>query len=311
MTANAALLALSVDLDDLELYRAIHGLPSEEEAARGRFEASRAYTTGVGRALAFARDRGVPLTFFCVARDLEDPSVQSALAGAVAAGHAVESHSQTHPYDLSRRSPTELDQEIGGSFDAIERALGVRPAGFRAPGYIVNDAVFDALERAGAAFDSSVMPCPPYYFAKLAVLGAMQMIGRRSKSIVGNISVLGAPTVPYRPGSPYFRRGSRSLVELPIQVTRGPRLPVIGTSLGRAGERGARSLVRACGDTPLLNIELHLIDFLDRSDVPIELAGLPELRVPLDRRLAAFGAAIDAAAGRRSVTAAEAARSFS
>ncbi|NUO52765.1 MAG: polysaccharide deacetylase family protein [Polyangiaceae bacterium] len=309
MTANAALLALSVDLDDLELYRAIHGLPSDEEAARARFSVSPAYVTGVRRALAFARERGVPLTFFCVARDLEDPSVQGALAGAIAEGHTVESHSQTHPYDLSRRSPNELDREIGGSFDAIERALGVRPTGFRAPGYIVDDPVFDALERAGAAFDSSVMPCPPYYFAKLAVLGAMQMIGRRSKSIVGGASVLVAPTEPYRPGSPYFRRGSRPLVELPIQVTRGPRLPVIGTSLGRAGERGARALVRACGATPLLNLELHLIDFLDRSDVPIELADLPELRTPLARRLAAFGAAIDAALGRRAVTLAEAARS--
>ena len=305
------LLAVSVDLDDLELYRAIHGLPSDEEAARGRFEASAAYVISVKRALSFARERGIPLTFFCVARDLEDPNVQGALAGALAEGHAVESHSQTHPYDLSRRSADELDREIGASFDAIERALGVRPAGFRAPGYIVSDPVFDALERAGASFDSSVMPCPPYYFAKLAVLGAMQMIGRHSKSIVGSSSVLLAPTEPYRPGAPYFRRGSRPLVELPIQVTRGPRLPVIGTSLGRAGSRGARALVRACGDTPLLNLELHLVDFLDRSDVPIELAGLPELRVPLDRRLAAFGAAIDAASGRRPATLAEAARSLS
>ncbi len=310
MTAKAALLALSVDLDDLGLYRAIHGLPSDEEAARGRFEAYGPFVIGLYRALSFADELSIPLTFFCVARDLAHPSVRELLAGAIAAGHAVESHSLTHPYDLSRRSQAELDHEIGGSFDAIEQALGVRPAGFRAPGYVVSDAVFDALERAGAAFDSSVMPCPPYYFAKLAVLGAMQMIGRRSKSIVGDPSVLLAPTEPYRPGFPYTRRGSRGLAELPIQVTRGPRLPVIGTSLGRAGPGGARALVRACGDTALLNVELHLIDFLDRSDVQIELAGLPELRVPLERRLAAFGAAIDAAAGRRAVTLAEAARSL-
>jgi peptidoglycan/xylan/chitin deacetylase (PgdA/CDA1 family) len=308
VTRAASLLAVSVDLDDLELYRRIHGLPSSREAARAASGRRDAYVLAVERALAFAREAGIPLTLFCVARDLERSACADVLRGALAAGHAIESHSLSHPYDLSRLAAAEIDREITGSFDAIEAALGARPSGFRAPGYVVTDAVFDALERAGAGFDSSVFPCPPYYFAKLAVLGAMQMIGRRSSSIVGRPEVLAAPTEPYRPGRPYTRRGARAIVELPIQVTRGPRLPVIGTTLGRARESGARLLIRACGDTPLLNLELHLVDFLDRDDVPPELTSLPELRVPLERRLAAFRAALGEAGRRRAVTLREAAR---
>ncbi len=297
------LLAVSVDLDELDLYRAIHGLPSSGEAARV------AYEVGVPRALGFAESLGVPLTFFAVGADLAHQACADVLTSARRAGHEIASHSLTHPYNLVRLSAAEIRREVEGSFEAIERAVGARPAGFRAPGYTISDAVFDVLEQARARYDSSVFPCPLYYGAKLAVLGSMQALGKRSASIVGPPHVLAAPAEPYRLARPYWKRGDRPLVELPIQVTRGPRLPVIGTTLGRAGERGARALVRACGDTPLLNIELHAIDFLDRADVPVELTGLPELRAPLTRRLSALRAAVGAAlaSGRRAVTLAAAA----
>jgi hypothetical protein len=295
-------IAVSIDLDEARLYRAIHGLPPSEEAARPVFE------VGVPRALAFARRLDLPLTFFCVAEDLEDEAARGAMRAALELGHAVESHSATHPYDLVRLPPAELDREVAGSFDRIEARLGVRPAGFRAPGYTVTDEVFDALERAGAAFDSSILPSPVYQAAKLGALGVMWGVGRRSASIAMPNRAALAPVGPYRPGRPFYRRGGRALLELPMLVTRAARIPVIGTSLGWAGPRMAPRMVLAAADTPLINLELHGVDFLDGSDAP-DLAGLPELRAPLARRLAAFEAAIGRArATRRAVTLAEAAR---
>ncbi len=222
----------------------------------------------------------------------------------------MESHSATHPYDLVRRSDAEIDREVGGSFDAIGRALGVRPRGFRAPGYTTSERVLDALERAGAAFDASVFPCPSYWAAKAAILGALSLAGRPSRSIVGSPAVLLAPRRPYRPGRTPHARGDRRFVEVPVQVTRGARLPLIGTSLGWAGERGARWLVRACEPTPVLGISLHGVDFLDRDDVPPDVRDLPELRVPLARRLRALSAAVAACGSRRPVTLAEAAEAL-
>jgi len=288
-------LAVSIDLDELHLYRSIHGLPSATKAARVVYEVA------VPRALGFARSLGIPLTFFAVGADLEQQGGADVLVDARRAGHAVESHSLTHPYDLVRLPAADIEREVAGSFDAIERAVGERPRGFRSPGYTTSDAVFDAVERAGAAFDSSILPSPPYFAAKLAVMGAMAMVGRRSASVATGVEATLAPTRPYRPGRPYWREGARSIVELPIQVTRRLRVPVIGTLLGRAGERGARALVRGCGDTPLLNVELHGIDFLDRADVESDVRGLPELKVGLEARLAAFRAAI-VESGREAVT---------
>ena len=111
---------------------------------------------------------------------------------------------------------------------AIERATGMAPRGFRAPGYTITDEVFSVLAELGVAYDSSVFPCPPYWVAKAAAIGLIALRGRTSRSIVDTPAVLAAPTRPYRVGRPYWRRGE-GLVELPVQVTRGLRLPFIGT----------------------------------------------------------------------------------
>jgi hypothetical protein len=178
------------------------------------------------------------------------------------------------------------------------RVTGRRPAGFRAPGYTVSDALFDVLEEAGVAFDSSVFPSPPYYLAKATLLGAMRLRGRRSRSILDTPRVLGAPRRPYRPGRRWYRRGERRFVELPVQVTPVVGLPFFGTSIGALGPAGARLLARMCAAEPLVNLELHLIDFLDATDGIEALVGhQAELHVPLARRIEALGAALDELTG--------------
>jgi hypothetical protein len=277
---------VSVDLDAVHHYRRIHGLPARREGAHVVHEIA------VARALRFAAEHGAPLTFFAVAEDLERASSARVLADAARAGHAVESHSSTHPYDLVRLGDR-IAREVGESFDVIERAVGRRPRGFRAPGYTVSDAVLDALEREGALFDSSVFPSWPYYALKAAALGALALRGRHSASILGDPRVLLAPTEPYRPGDRWYERGSRSLVEIPIRVTRVVRAPVFGGSISLSGPSGARLLVRACGAPACFNLELHALDFLDAADGLADLAPhQPELRIPLARRRASLDAAM-------------------
>jgi hypothetical protein len=66
-------------------------------------------------------------------------------------------------------------------------------------------------------------------------------------------------------GRPYWQRGA-GIVELPIQVTPGIRLPFIGTFLTQWGPRVARALARRVRGEPLVNLELHGIDVLDAFD---------------------------------------------
>ncbi|HEX9294747.1 MAG TPA: polysaccharide deacetylase, partial [Polyangiaceae bacterium] len=115
-----------------------------------------------------------------------------------------------------------------------------------------------------------------------------------------------------RIGHPYWKRGG-GLLEVPIQVTRGMRLPFIGTSLTLAGPRAARQLTRAVLDEPLVNLELHGIDVLDAGD---GLAALskhqPDVKIPYRRKLQALTATLETLrdAGYRFVRLDEAARTF-
>ncbi len=151
--------------------------------------------------------------------------------------------------------------------------------------------MLDVLESFGYRYDSSLFPCPPYYLAKLAVLGKMAIVGQRSASIVGSPLSQLAPTQPYRPDSRRpWRRGQAGLVELPIGVTKSLRLPAFGTSLLR-GERLRSLLVSGMARQCFFNLELHGMDLLGGEE-----DGLPEplrrrqidLHVPLKERLRAL-----------------------
>lgn len=195
----------------------------------------------------------------------------------------------------------------------MQRASGVRPEGFRAPGYTITDTIFEVLEELGVTYDSSVFPCPAYFAPKAAVIGAMRLVGRRSRSIVDDPRVLTAPADPYRVGRPYWRRG-RGVIELPIGVTRAARLPYIGTSVVLAGEHGARLLSRAMKGRPLVNLELHGIDLADAAEDGLAFLAphQPDLRRALRTKEAALRAAIATLrdAGYRFVTLREAAHAF-
>ncbi|MFZ5893990.1 MAG: polysaccharide deacetylase family protein [Myxococcota bacterium] len=268
--------AVSVDLDEIHHYFAIHGLGAPPPAA-----AHLVYDLAVPRCLDFARDLHIPLTFFVVASDLERPENVGILRRALSLGHEIASHSKDHLYDLVRRPVAEQREQIFGALDLFERHLGTRPKGFRAPGYTVSDQLLQIVAEAGHTYDSSVFPCPPYYAAKAAALGFMKLRGRASNAILDDPRVLTAPTQPYRIGTPYTERGE-GIWEFPIQVTRGPRLPFIGTALTMAGRFGARALTELVVGEPFVNLELHGIDFLDESDGLHALRGYqPDVRLNL------------------------------
>jgi peptidoglycan/xylan/chitin deacetylase (PgdA/CDA1 family) len=259
------LCALSVDLDEIPNYFAIHGLAPP--VGQG---ATAVYDIALERLDAFARAADVPLTLFAIGSDLTRPASAARLRYMANRGHEVANHTQDHLYDLTRQSRSAIAAQIADGVESIAQATGYRPTGFRAPGYTVNDVVFDVLAELEVAYGSSVFPCPPYYLAKAAALLKIKLMGRDSRSVLDVPSVLRAPTEPYRVGRPYWTRGS-GILELPVQVTRGPRLPFIGTTLVMAGPAHARLLSRMVAGAPLVNLELHGIDVLDAGD------GFPEL----------------------------------
>jgi peptidoglycan-N-acetylglucosamine deacetylase len=305
------LAAVSVDLDEIPHYHAIHGLPPPPPPPSPS-SASAVYDLALDRLEAFARAHRVPLTLFAIGADMARAESAAKLR-ALAERHEIGNHTLDHLYDLTRRPPDELRRQVASGQKVLEAATGARVRGFRAPGYTITDELLELLAELGVAYDSSVFPCPPYWAAKAVALGAIRLRGRRSKSILDTPEVLRAPTRPYRVGKPYWRRGN-GLLELPVQVTRGARLPFIGTALLGAGPGGARLLTRMVIGEPLVNLELHGIDVLDRGDGLEALRSVqPDVRIPRQRKLETLSAVVEQlrSAGYSFVTLSEAAEHFS
>ncbi len=302
------LCAVSVDLDEIPNYFAIHGLPDPQGPAR-----TLVYDVAFDRLSSLGRELAIPLTWFAVGSDLARAANAQKVRSAAEAGFEVADHSLDHRYDLVRLGRAEIARQIEQGARAIEHATGTCPVGFRAPGYTISDEVFDVLTEMGIEYDSSVFPCPPYWLAKTLKMGLIAARGHRSRSIVDTPLVLTSPTQPYRIGRPYWRPG-RGLLEIPVQVTRGPRLPIFGTTLTLWGSRVARWLARACIGQPMINLELHGIDVLDVGDGLQDLRSVrADVRVAHGEKLDALRAAVDVLkrAGYEFVTLKSAARALS
>ncbi|HWA74802.1 MAG TPA: polysaccharide deacetylase family protein [Polyangiaceae bacterium] len=298
---------MSVDLDEIHHYFRIHGLVAPPAVIEHVV-----YDVGLPRCLEFAREQALPLTFFCVSADLARVDNVAHVRRALAHGHELGSHSKDHLYDLVRRPQEEQREQVEGALRQFEAALSIRPQGFRAPGYAVSDQLLDIVRAAGHTYDSSVFPCPPYYAAKAAAMGLLWLRGRRSQAILDPPSVLGAPRRPYRIGKPYSHAGD-GLWELPIQVTRGPRLPYIGTGLILGGRLGALALTELVLGEPFINLELHGIDFLSESDGLGALRGFqPDVSVSASDKFRVLSAVIRrlSSAGYRFVRLGEAVTEF-
>ena len=256
--------SVSVDLDGLGCYAAIHGVdtPLDDRALRAVPEVA------LQRLCELFDGLRVSATFFAVGREVQ--YAPAALRKAEQEGHEIGSHSFAHDYALSRRPQVEVAQDLQLCEEALAAAGVAKPRGFRAPGYSLSPAVLHVLRERGYAYDSSLLPSPPYHAAKAGVLVWYALRGRKSASILGSAGLS-------RRG-PHRREGVR---ELPIATLPLLRVPVIGTSvlawpwLARGGFAGGH-----------LNLELHGIDALDASEVPAaSAAAQPGVRVPAGEKL--------------------------
>jgi peptidoglycan-N-acetylglucosamine deacetylase len=307
-SAPQRLASVSVDLDEIPCYTAIHGLPPPDDAARHAI-----YDRALPRWLDFFDAHGIRGTFFVVGADLERPENAARVRDALARGHEIASHSYGHLYDLTRQSHQDLEDEVDRATAVLSDVVGTRPLGFRSPGYTTSEALLEILAARGYLYDSSVFPCPAYYAAKATAILGIRLRGRKSKSVLDHPRVLLAPADPYRIGARYHRRGE-GLLELPVAVTRRLRLPFIGTFVILGSERVARALARGCAGRPLVSFEAHGIDLADAETDSLEMLRpyRADLRVPLDRKLARLSTAVREleARGHRFVRMDEAARSL-
>ncbi len=288
---------LSVDLDPVGCYHAIHGLPPPAPGPCPVLERC------LPRFLDLFARLGARATFFVVGHS----AAAARAAGGVAwanlrrardEGHEVAHHSFAHAYDMVRWPRARILDDLRRGSEVLA-ALGERPVGFRAPGYTHDPNLLAALIDEGFRYDSSRLPAPAYYLAKLAVISAMALAGRCSASQVRGAGAFFGSSAPRR------IVGGR-LWEVPISVTPALRLPYVGTFL-LAGPWPLREHLRIWARARgRVHLELHGLDLADAAadDLAPELVRRqPELRVPLQRKISRLEAFLAAREPARSIRA--------
>jgi polysaccharide deacetylase family protein (PEP-CTERM system associated) len=122
-------------------------------------------------------------------------------------GHEVATHGYWHEL-IYRQTPAQFAEDLARSLEAIQRASGLRPIGYRAPGFsITRDSLWaiDILRRHGMRFDSSIFPLVAH--DRYGLRGASRFANRVSDGLwefpVSTVRVAGQ-NLPVAGGG-YFR----------------------------------------------------------------------------------------------------------
>jgi hypothetical protein len=269
--------SLSLDLDNQWAYMRTHGddgwqsFPSYLDLV-------------VPRILEVLRRHKLKITFFIVGQDAALDKNRQALQSIAEAGHEIANHSFHHEPWLHLYSADEVDAEIARTEDAIVAATGIRPTGFRGPGFSISKTVLETLKARGYAYDASTFPtflgpvARAYYF-----LNANFSKEEREKraSLYGTLSDGLRPLKPYE-----WQLANGTLLEMPVTTVPVARVPFhmsyimylagYSRSLARTYFKTALRLCRLRGIEP--SFLLHPLDFLGGDDVP-ELGFFPGMKL--------------------------------
>jgi peptidoglycan-N-acetylglucosamine deacetylase len=143
-------LTFDVDVETPYRFRFADAERRLSQLSEGRYGVRR----GLPRVLDLLDEQGIRATFFVPGRTACD--FADALGPVVARGHEVAHHGHDHA-DLSECDPDAAEGELVRGVEALERELGVRPLGYRAPCWTLTPETLELLFDHGFAYDSSLM----------------------------------------------------------------------------------------------------------------------------------------------------------
>ena len=290
--------AISSDIDSLQsIY---HGIGCRRQDGYTFAEVR----MGLGRFARFLEPYGIKATLFMVGQDFEQPQNHSIIRAMTQQGHEIANHTMTHAQGFRFLSLQEKERELADMEAACHRVTGIRPVGFRSPGWNVSDDVIPMLLRRGYLYDSSVHPTSLMPLMKLMHWKSMSALRGGGRTTMGHWKYLLAPSVPYQTSSHSLgSHGNSGLIEFPVTVTPFARLPFFATFLLATGYslfKWSYKLLRAMNRP--LQFMFHLSDFVDYShpdladQVPASTDSVyvPQaLRAPLEKKITLFRRALD------------------
>jgi hypothetical protein len=252
----------------------------------------------------FLRPYGARATLFMVGNDFKIEKNHASIRDVAADGHEIANHTTSHAQGFRHLSPEEKKQEIMDMDELCRAVAGVKPIGFRSPGWNISDDAIPVLQEAGYHYDSSVFPTSLSPALKLMHWYTSRSRGSMERSTLGQSEYVFAPIVPYRTRSDSFlRRGNDGILEFPVTVTPLLRIPFFATFLLSSGFGVFKQSYLALKNAGRpVQFQFHLSDFVDYGH-PELLDQVPEdgkgyyvpkaLRMPLAERLAIFRRVMD------------------
>jgi hypothetical protein len=275
--------SLSLDLDNKWTYLKTHG-----DAGWQSFPSYLSIV--VPRFLNFLKQRDLALTVFIVGQDAALEKNRETLAAIAADGHEIGNHSFHHDPWLHLYTEEEIEEDLGTSEEAIEKATGQVPIGFRGPGYSCSQATLRTLARRGYSYDASTFPtflgplARAYYF----MTSNLSKEDREQRKIL-----FGTFRDGFRPIKPFqWHMPTGDLLEIPVTTIPFFKTPFhvsyilylssFSRRLALSYFRTALWLCRMTGTPP--SILLHPLDFLGCDDVQ-DLSFFPAMNLPGERKL--------------------------
>lgn len=208
MKKEKPLASLSLDLDNQWSYMKIHG-------DEGWDSYPSYFDIFVPHVLDILDELNLKITFFIVGRDADSEENKKYLRMITNRGHEVGNHSYNHESWLQTYSYEEIEKEIIAAEEAIERATGQTPKGFRGPGFSWSLDLLRVLEKRDYLYDTSTLPtflgplARMYYFSKSGLSRAEK---KDRKELFGKFSEGFRKLKPY-----YFQLdGDKQILEIPV-----------------------------------------------------------------------------------------------
>ncbi len=243
------------------------------------------YEIAIKRALELFKKRGIHVTFFCIGEEMEKcNSVRDVFKAAFDAGHELANHTYSHPDGLSGMDKKTIFSEIERCSEIIYDITGSKPAGFRSPGYDINNCIIRMLNDMGFKYDSSG------FWSALSVLFRLyHKFGVSDKDVPFGFgeSSWRLPGAPYYPSKDDWQNnaGNGGIVELPVARTQYMQLPFYSNFHIFAPKIYRDIAINLMKRDHVIYL-MHLIEFVDLDDnIPDELKVHPNLKISVEKKL--------------------------
>jgi peptidoglycan-N-acetylglucosamine deacetylase len=287
MTKQKPIASISLDLDNQWSYMKIHGDEGWE-----KFPSY--LNIFVPYVLDILDELGLKITFFIVGQDAVIEENKKYLRMIADRGHDIGNHSFHHESWLQTYSKDKIEEEIIKAEEEIIAVTGIKPTGFRGPGFSWSMDLLEVLQKRGYQYDASTLPT---YIGPLARMYYFWTSNLSKEEKKERKELFGSFKEGFRPLKPYYHKlpNNQKLLEIPVTTIPIFKIPfhlsyllyLSGISMGlmKFYLNFAIFMCKITGTRP--SFLLHPLDLIGGDQIP-QLAFFPGMNIKSEKKKEVF-----------------------